>query len=101
MSNNKSKKIVNNKLIIFGVLIVLLIVGIILGIKLIITIDEVNAVIEDIRKKVKSLDGIFSIVDIASNKLGLITSRISDWTMSLINKIVSLRNRKDEDEDYE
>lgn len=88
-------------IVIYILLIVLLIVGIILGIKLIITIDEVNAVIEDIRKKVKSLDGIFSVVDMASNKLGLITSRISDWTMSLINKIVSLRNRKDEDEDYE
>ena len=88
-------------IVIYLLLIVLLIVGIILGIKLIITIDEVNAVIEDIRKKVKSLDVIFSIVDIASNKLGLITSRISDWIMSLINKIVSLRNRKDEDEDYE
>ena len=88
-------------IVIYLLLIVLLIVGIILGIKLIITIDEVNAVIEDIRKKVKSLDGIFSIVAIASNKLGLITSRISDWIMSLINKIVSLRNRKDEDEDYE
>ena len=69
--------------------------------KSVITFDELNAVIEDIRKKVKSLDGRFSIVDIASNKLGLITSRISDWTMSLINKIVSLRHRKDEDEDYE
>ena len=88
-------------IVFYLLLIVLLIVGIILGIKLIITIDEVNAVIEDIRKKVKSLDGIFSVVDIASNKLGLITSRISDWIMSLINKIVSLRNRKDEDEDYE
>ena len=88
-------------IVIYILLIVLLIVGIILGIKLIITIDEVNAVIEDIRKKVKSLDGIFSIVDIASNILGLITSRISDWTMALIKKIVSLRNRKDEDEDYE
>lgn len=88
-------------IVIYILLIVLLIIGIILGIKLIITIDEVNSIIEDIRKKVKSLDGIFSIVDIASNKLGLITSRISDWTMSLVNKIVSLRKRKDDEEDYE
>ncbi len=88
-------------IVIYILLIVLLIIGIILGIKLIITIDEVNLVIEDIRKKVKSLDGIFSVVDIASNKLGLITSRISDWAMSLINKIVSLRKRKDDEEDYE
>ena len=43
-------------IVIYLLLIVLLIVGIILGIKLIITIDEVNAVIEDIRKKVKSLN---------------------------------------------
>ena len=43
-------------IVIYILLIVLLIIGIILGIKLIITIDEVNAVIEDIRKKVKSLD---------------------------------------------
>lgn len=88
-------------IIVYFLLIILLIIGIILGIKLIITIDEVNSIIEDIRKKVKSLDGIFSIVDIASNKLGLITSRISDWTMSLVNKIVSLRKRKDDEEDYE
>lgn len=88
-------------IIIYILLIVFLIVGIILGIKLIITVDTINEVIDDVRSKVKSLDGVFKVIDMASNKFGMVTTAVSEWVTSLISKVVSLKHRKDEEEDYE
>lgn len=88
-------------IIVYFLLIILLIIGIILGIKLIITIDSVNLLISDITKKVKSLDNIFNIFDMFSNKVGFLTDTITNFIKGIINKVVSLKKRKDEDEDYE
>ena len=61
-------------IIIYFLLIILLVVGIILGIKIIITIDKVNVVVDDLTKKIKTLDGVFNLVDAATNKVGYLTS---------------------------
>ena len=50
---------------------ILIIVLIILGIKLIITMNKIEDVVDDINKKVKSLNGLFSIVDATTDKLAL------------------------------
>ena len=84
-------------IIVYLLLIILLVIGIILGIKLIITIDNVNYLVGDITKKVKSLDNIFNIFDMFSNKVGFLTN----FVKNIVNKIVSLKKRKEEDEDYE
>lgn len=86
--------------IIYALLIILLVVGIILGIKLIITIDKVNEVVDDVTDKVNSLNGIFKIVDFASDKLTFLSEKVVNGVSSLINKLISSKNRKDED-DYE
>ena len=88
-------------IIVYLLLIVLLVIGIILGIKLIITIDNVNYLVGDITKKVKSLDNIFNILDMFSNKVGFLTDTIANFVKNIVNKIVSLKKRKEEDEDYE
>lgn len=88
-------------IIVYLLLIVLLVIGIILGIKLIITIDNVNYLVGDITKKVKSLDNIFNIFDMFSNKISFLTDTIANFVKNIVNKIVSLKKRKEEDEDYE
>ena len=88
-------------IIVYLLLIILLVIGIILGIKLIITIDNVNYLVGDITKKVKSLDNIFNIFDMFSNKVSFLTDTIANFVKNIVNKIVSLKKRKEEDEDYE
>ena len=79
-------------------LIGLLVVGIILGIKLIITVDKVNTIVDDITEKVSALDSLFKIVNGISDKFSLISSRLTDLVISLISK---LKNKKGKEEDYE
>lgn len=78
-------------------LIILITIGIILGIKLIITIDKLNYLVEDVTKKVKTLDSIFSIFDLVSNKLTFITDKIGTIIANIIEKIT---NKKEKGEDF-
>lgn len=87
-------------IIIYFLLIILLIIGIILGIKLIITIDRINGIIEDITKKLETLNSVFKLISLARNKVGFLGSKIVDSIASFVNKIIGLGNGK-EDDDYE
>ena len=71
---------------------ILLIVLIILGIKLIVTMNKIENVVDDINGKMKSLNGFFSIIDFTTDKLSLITERFVDAVSSLIRRIFN-RNR--------
>lgn len=84
--------------IIYFLLIILLVIGIILGIKLIISIDKINYLVDDVTKKVKSLDYVFSMFDLVSNKLVFISERVISFITGLIGKISNLKNKKEEDD---
>lgn len=66
---------------------ILLVVLIILGIKLIVTMNKIENVVDDINTKVKSLNGLFSMIDYTTDKLALISDRFVDTVSSLIKKI--------------
>ena len=83
---------------VYILLIGLLVVGIILGIKLIITVDKINCIVDDITQKVSALDNLFKIVNGISDKFSLISSRLTDMVISLISK---LKNKNGKEEDYE
>ncbi len=74
---------------------ILLIVLIILGIKMIFTMNKISLLVEDINTKLKSLNGLFSIVDFTTDKLATITDKFVDGMTSLIRRIF---NRKKEEE---
>ena len=85
--------------VILGVLgAILLVVLIILGIKLIITMNKIENVVDDINTKVKSLNGLFSMIDYTTDKLALISDKFSNVVTSLIKKIFV---RKEDSEDNE
>ena len=86
---------------VYILLIGLLVVSIILGIKLIITIDKINLVVDDITEKISSLDNIFRIFTGISDKFGLLSSKITDTVISLFSKIGNFKRRKEDLEDYE
>ena len=66
---------------------ILLVVLIILGIKLIITMNKIEIVVDDITKKVKSLDGFFSIIDMTTDKLAMLSDRVVDMVTMVVKKI--------------
>ena len=78
---------------------ILLIVLIILGIKLIIAIDKINVISDDVQVKLKSLNGVFSIIDVTTDKLATITDKFVDGVTSLIRKI--FMRKKEEENKYE
>ncbi len=74
---------------------VLLVVLIILGIKLIVTMNKIENVVDDISNKVKSLNGLFSVIDYTTDKLAMISDRFVDVVSALIKKIFVRKEDKD------
>ena len=74
---------------------ILLVVLIILGIKLIMTINKLNLTLDDVNKKIKSLDGLFNVIDYVTEKTEAISDTVVKFTTSLISKIF---NKKESEE---
>jgi uncharacterized membrane protein YqiK len=64
-------------IIIYVLLIILIIVAIAIGIKLYVTLSKVNALVDDVTQKVKSLDRVFEIVDVVNDKVAMIINTIN------------------------
>lgn len=67
---------------------ILLVVLIILGIKMIITMNKIEIVVDDINKKVKTLDGFFSVIDFTTDKLAMLSDKLVDSISSFIKRIL-------------
>ena len=76
---------------------ILLVILIILGVKLINTMNKVNVIVDDINKKVSSLDGLFSMIDMTTDKLSLLSDRLVDGITFIIKKLFKPKNRKEEE----
>ncbi len=74
-------------IIIYFLLIIMLVIGIILGIKFIKTLTKVEKVVDDINEKVESLNGFFHIMDFATDKLVAITDTVVDKISMLISRL--------------
>lgn len=74
---------------------ILLVVLIILGIKMIIMMDKINVIVDNINTKVNSLNGVFSIIDLTTNKLASISDKVVETITALIKKIF-YREKKEE-----
>ena len=77
---------------------ILLVVLLILGIKVITTMNKIQNVVDDINKKVDSFDGLFSIIDNTTDKLALLSDKMVDGVTFLLKKIFKPRKRKEEDD---
>ena len=90
-------------IIIYVLVAILLLVLIILGIKLIETVNKTNAVLDDLERKSKSLNGIFDTIDSVTDTVSLISDKLADGISSVIGKVLNFKKKKkkDEEEDYE
>lgn len=89
--------------VIYFLLIALLIIGIVLGIKLIKTMDKVDKIVDDVNDKIESLDSMFNVIYFASEKIATISDKVIDIVGSLISKLWFKKSKKriEEEEDYE
>lgn len=74
---------------------ILLIALIVLTIKVIKTINKVDKVVEDLNNKSRKLNGVFDIVDNATDALSLMSDKIVGF---IVNGIAGLFSRKKKEE---
>lgn len=78
-----------------------LVMLIILAFKLIKTVDKVNRIADDVEGKVSSLDGMFSIIDVVTDKLSTVNDFLVDKIVDLINMFFSRKKKKKVKEEIE
>ena len=86
-------------ILIYILLCVLIILLIIICIKVIRAMNKVELIIDDVDKKVKSLNGVFSVVDAVTDKLSLLTEVVSDSIVLFIKGIFKKRKNKIENKE--
>lgn len=90
-------------IIIYFLLIVLIIVAIIVGIKLMFTLNKVDALVDDVNKKVSSLDKVFEIIDFATDRMSMISEVVISFLTTgykkLFGKKRTKKTKKEEDLD--
>lgn len=84
-------------IIIYILLCILIVLLIIICFKVLKAINKAQEIVDDVDRKVKSLNGIFSIVDVFADKISSITEVITDSIVLFIKKISKKRKLKEED----
>ncbi len=74
-------------IVIYILLIIILLVGIVLGVRFIVLLGKAQRVVDDVTEKIHSLDGLFHIIDTATDKVVLVTDKVIDAIMGFIAKV--------------
>ena len=77
--------------------IILLVVLIILGIRLIQILNKVDRVVDNVEEKVNSLNGVFDVVNKATDTLALVGESVVGTIAGFVSRIF---NKKNKEEDY-
>lgn len=73
--------------------IVLVVVLIIAVVRFIQTMDKVNIILDDVEKKTKSLNGIFSIIDTVTDSLSIFSDTLVEGITSIVAKVFRKRRK--------
>ena len=87
--------------VIYLLLIVLLVVVIVIGIKLIFTMIKLDLLLDDVTKKVHSLDRVFNMIDYTTDKVTMISDTVVNFITSKLKRIIKFKKNDEEDEDDE
>ncbi len=87
------------QIVIYVLLIILIAVAIVIGIKLIGTLNKVDALVDDVSKKVKTLDRVFEIIDVFNNKMSELGDTVVGFVSGGIRRL--FKNRKREKDNYD
>lgn len=86
-------------IIIYLLLITVLIIAIIIGIKCVTLVNNMNHLTESISQKVDSLNSIFKAIDFATDKVNEITSRVVEVIVSGVSNLVHRKSKKNKEEE--
>lgn len=73
---------------------VLLVALIVLTIKLIITMNKIEKVVDNITVKVKTLDGLFNVLNLITGKVTTLTDKVVDGIALLVEKVFKKKGEK-------
>ena len=77
----------------------------ILGIRLLNAMDKVDEVLDNMQRKVNSLNGLFSVIDFTTDKISAFSDKVVDVVSGFIGRFTRKKNKKrieeSEEEDYE
>lgn len=86
--------------IIYMLLVIFLVVAIIIGIKVIFALNKIDALVDDVTAKVKTLDRVFKVIDFASDKVAALGESIVASVGTIFSKIFKKKLKEmEEDED--
>lgn len=88
-------------ILIYILLCILITLLIIICVKVIKAMNNVELIISDVNEKVKSLNGVFHIIDSVTDKLSALTEIISDSIIIFIKGIFNKKKKKIEREDLD
>ena len=75
--------------------IILIIALIILIVRLNFTISKIDVILEDVEKKINSVNGVFQVIDKVTSSVSLVNDRMVESIVRLIAKIFKTRKRKE------
>ena len=78
-------------IIIYMLLIIFLVICIVIGLKIIKTMNKVDGIVDNVEGKVNSLNGLFNIIDKTSLKLNGIFEKSSDLVTKIVDKVLSIK----------
>lgn len=82
------------KVLVFVGLIVLIIALIVLCIKLIGTLTKIDYLVDNVTKKAESLDGLFNVIEMTTNRFGAIGEALTSSMMGLLRKVFNKKESK-------
>ena len=86
-------------IVIYILLIVALVIAIIIGLKFSKLLDKVDHVADSVSDKVDSLNGIFRVIDYATDKVNDFTTKAVDTIVGGISRFIHRKSRKKEEEE--
>lgn len=86
-------------IIIYILLVVLIILLIVISLKIIKAMDKIQEITEDVNQKVQSLNGFFSIIDTATDKIALLSDRMIDIISGMLQRVFKPKKKEEENED--
>ncbi len=81
--------------------IILLIVLIVLGLKLIQMLNKVDRLVDNIEQKVNTLNGAFSLIDKATDKIAMLSDTLVTAVSKAAHKVFNRKNKKGDEDYYE
>lgn len=87
------------EIILYSLGAILLAVLIVLGIKLIKSVDRINVLLDDVEDKMKTVDKVFAVIDRITDSFASVSDRVVDGIARILGKLFSKKKKKIEEEE--